>query len=516
VAQPDSNSIREPGQPGPRWTDFFHRHFPATRLETALLRENNNFDLLRILAAAAVLVGHGYAISPRSGEIDPVQRMIGFDYSGGLAVLVFFFLSGVLVVDSFQRNPDPVHFLVARITRIFPGLAMCLFFSIAVVGTLFTTFSLHDYLASPDTASYYFNNMLLTNLQWRLPGVFAQSNYGLNGSLWTLPTEIRLYAAVALLGVSRLLAFRWLASLVLLGGICTLGFWPTPIPYLTQSHDMRLLSTVFAAGAVCAVNKRLVPLNGLMVYVLWGAAAVCWSGPAKGPVFYGAFIYTCIYLFQLPLVCRWRLPGDYSYGVYIYGFLVQQSVNWLLPGRSPGFNAAISTPVCILFGAVSWHLLEKPCLLWGRKARLPGWKQFSGALHSFYRKGGALTTWLVIINLVPLILSLTAREVPVGKLDYSDLVIQNYGPDNVKAGEIFNRLPSGYAAIWVKASRHISPEAQLVLGGNILPSVVAEDVITAAVPALIYSKPGTLSLSIREPGPDRYRYSKPVDWNVLP
>ena len=354
----------------------------TTHLEAALKRENNNFDLLRVLAASAVLVGHSYLISPRDGYVDPMKRLIGFNYSGGLAVMLFFFLSGVLVVDSYRRNPQLIRFGLARIARIFPGLVACLFITVTIVGPVFTSLRVGDYFAASGTSSYFFNNLLLTNLQWRLPGVFIQSAYGLNGSLWTLPTEIRLYAGVALLGALRILSFRWVASLILAGMICAFCVLRTRIHFLTETHDLALLSVAFVTGAICAINKRWVPFSGWMVAGFWIVTAIAWGGPAKEAAFYASFLYTCVFIFQLPGVCKLRLPGDYSYGIYIYGFVVQQCVNALFPGCSPWFNAAIAVPVCLLLGAISWHMLEKPCLLWIKRLRLPGFTRPAAAHES--------------------------------------------------------------------------------------------------------------------------------------
>ena len=54
--------------------------------------------------------------------------------------------------------------------------------------------------------------------------------------------------------------------------------------------------------------------------------------------------------------------GDYSYGVYIYAFPVQQSVVALMPGVSPLALLAIALPITVLLAVASWHLVESPAL----------------------------------------------------------------------------------------------------------------------------------------------------------
>ena len=83
-----------------------------------------------------------------------------------------------------------------------------------------------------------------------------------------------------------------------------------------------------------------------------------------------------------PLLAYNRL-GDYSYGVYIYAFPIQQAVMQLGPGQSPIVNIAISMPLTLIMAVLSWHLIEERSLalvspfgevitrLWPRWARVP-------------------------------------------------------------------------------------------------------------------------------------------------
>ena len=57
------------------------------------------------------------------------------------------------------------------------------------------------------------------------------------------------------------------------------------------------------------------------------------------------------------------MAGDYSYGIYLYSFPIQQAVTWGFPDqRTWSFNLLVSAPLTILFAAGSWHWLEKPTL----------------------------------------------------------------------------------------------------------------------------------------------------------
>ncbi len=74
-------------------------------LSQCLTRRNNNFDLLRLIAACAVIVGHAHALVPNDASPDAVLSLLGFDYSGSLAVKFFFFLSGLVVTNSLIEKP---------------------------------------------------------------------------------------------------------------------------------------------------------------------------------------------------------------------------------------------------------------------------------------------------------------------------------------------------------------------------------------------------------------------------
>ena len=68
---------------------------------------------------------------------------------------------------------------------------------------------------------------------------------------------------------------------------------------------------------------------------------------------------------RLPSWGRIRLYnrlGDYSYGVYIYAFPVQQLAAHSWSGITPFQDMALALPVTLLFALLSWHLLEKPAL----------------------------------------------------------------------------------------------------------------------------------------------------------
>ncbi|QTN98579.1 acyltransferase [Brucella sp. 458] len=161
----------------------------------AVRRGNNNFDLLRLVAAAMVIVGHSYALVPVKGEIDPIQALVGFAYSGSLAVKFFFFLSGILVTNSLLQKQDIIEFVTMRTARVVPAIAVCSAILALIIGPIFTTDT--KYFSNPDVFRFIWGNSII-NIQYTLPGVFQNLAFKeVNASLWTIPYEVCAYIVLA-------------------------------------------------------------------------------------------------------------------------------------------------------------------------------------------------------------------------------------------------------------------------------------------------------------------------------
>ncbi len=156
----------------------------------------NNFDFLRLAAAAAVLVSHQYALG---GQPEP--RLLAFSW-GGLGVLVFFAISGYLVAASWQHDPHAGRFVARRLLRVWPGLAVACLLTALVLGPLVSSLSTGAYLRHPETR-HFLKILGLASFDAGLPGVFAGNPLAgsANGSLWTIPVEVRCYLALVVVGV---------------------------------------------------------------------------------------------------------------------------------------------------------------------------------------------------------------------------------------------------------------------------------------------------------------------------
>ena len=334
-------------------------------LADGLIRRRDNFLLLRLLAAALVIYGHGYALAEHApGVADLFTRLHWRTYSGAIGVDLFFIISGFLVTGSYLRRRNLFVFVWARALRLVPAYAVCMLLSAFALGAVYTQLPLADYLRHPDTSGYVLTNMKFgASLQWDLPGVFVDNprRATVNGSIWTLPVEVRMYVWLAVVGVLGLLSRRSVATAAVLGLMLAGWLLPERMPLLPIASFLHL-AAMFALGVLCYVHRDWLPASGFVVAAL---AAACWllHGTALYAVAFAlaetAFAFWFAYRLSLPSLDR---LGDASYGLYLWGFSVQQMVAHQFPTATPLMNAALSLPLAAGLGYLSWHLIEKPTL----------------------------------------------------------------------------------------------------------------------------------------------------------
>ncbi len=348
------------------------------RLEDRLDNRDNNFDVLRLVAATLVLFSHCY---PLTGNNEPFGEFTGVSL-GEIGVVMFFAMSGFLIAKSWNDEPHPGRYAFKRALRLLPALAVVVVITTLVIGPLFTTLSLADYLTDPATWFYLVRASLLVTIAGHLPGVYTDNVYpdAVNGSLWTLPVEAGCYVMVAVLGVLGLTR----RSGLLLAGAAVLALATTPLSPLSKA-----IGDTAAGGDVVIVLELIATfLLGALFYSLrhrlrlsWlalGALTLLWILTWEtGWVFLTtvlAFGYGVLVLaFRTPAgLRRLTAPGDVSYGVYVYAFPVQQSIAALWgPGLTPGVMFVIALPITYLLALLSWRIVERPALRLKRRGRPP-------------------------------------------------------------------------------------------------------------------------------------------------
>jgi len=340
------------------------------KIKESLRQRSNNFTLLRLLAALAVLFGHSYALSlGTGGGEDPISNLC-IRYWGeslpSLAVDLFFVTSGFLVTASYLQRDSLFAFIEARALRIYPGLIVAVLFCVFVVGALVTTEPIGSYISSPSTLSFLkHNTLLIDGVQFDLPSVFLSNPYpvSVNGSLWTLPVELWMYFWVAILGSLSLLKGEKAFNAIFVV-LCLMYAQSTTSFYIVGDPRCAQLGLLFLLGGFFYVNGNQIPLS---FSVFGGLCLLAYLTLEYG---FAGFIKAICFSYLVLLLAlhpRLRLPsidhwGDISYGLYIYAFPVQQAIAYLMPQIRPLSMFMLATLITVFLAIISWRLVEKPAL----------------------------------------------------------------------------------------------------------------------------------------------------------
>jgi len=343
-----------------RWGSLF----PIKTLDDGLKCHNDNFLLLRFLAACMVIYRHGGAITGGSGFWDIIPWLGWGTDSGKIAVHIFFIVSGFMVTGSYMRRNNLSEFLWARLLRIFPAYIFCLVLSSLVLGAIYTTESMHEYYMNHGVYHYIFHNMSMqTNMVWKLPGVFIDNpkRATINGSIWTLPAESRMYLWVALVGLSGLLSRRWLATTFIVA-MLIIGV-VRPHSALLMTPDIYLeLGGMFALGAICYIHRDRITVGWLWVLIL-AISSYSLRSTEIYPYIFAATLAQFCFSFAYSIPWYWfNRFGDYSYGIYLWGFPMQQVIAHEFPNLTPIENSLTALPLALTLAVISWHLIEKQAL----------------------------------------------------------------------------------------------------------------------------------------------------------
>jgi peptidoglycan/LPS O-acetylase OafA/YrhL len=346
-------------------------------LQQAFDSRRNSLSLLRLVFAAMVLFDHSFPLGGFNGGRDPMWGWTGGQESfGGLAVLGFFVISGFLVTRSFDDSPTPVSYIWKRVLRIFPGFWVCLLVTVAVFGPLAFVYehgTLHQYVVgySDNPLRYVKNNAFLSMNQYGIDGLLGSNPWphAFDGSLWTLIYEFKCYLGVMVLGMIGV--FRHWRPAVL---ILSCGLWALEI---NQYLDPTFLKGMFLLGDPYMVRLAFIFSLGMIFYLYRDKVIISnWLGALALVVFVISlkvgqyyevgevmWAYLCIFgAVRLPFhnVDRY---GDFSYGLYIYAFLVEELLSlYGVPKWGYWPYLVISSVGAMMLAVGSWFLVERPFL----------------------------------------------------------------------------------------------------------------------------------------------------------
>jgi peptidoglycan/LPS O-acetylase OafA/YrhL len=278
----------------------------------------NNFDGLRLLAALAVLVSHMFTLTGR-----PPPELWPDTPLGTVAVMAFFSMSGYLVSASWRHDPHLGRFLARRTLRVGPGLLVAW---TALVSYMWT-------LGLPD-------------------GFTMNPVYAPNASLWTIPFEVQCYIVLAGCCLVMKRSALLLCLIALIGTRKMQGNWLT------------IFGLFFVVGALIDQFPKLRGNLATALIVTIGAYMLYrWGNPYYGMSLIVSALTIWVGTRSWPVLCDAGAKGDYSYGLYLYAYPVQQTLVMLL-GAQYSFWGLLTGSVLVT-GAIawlSWTCVEAPAL----------------------------------------------------------------------------------------------------------------------------------------------------------
>jgi peptidoglycan/LPS O-acetylase OafA/YrhL len=185
-------------------------------------------------------------------------------------------------------------------------------------------------------------------------------SHAINGSLWSLPIEARLYLWLAVLGLLTLnRTSRYNPLFIVLIVIAFLVWTRAPLP--PDQSNLAYCRAFFLTGTFAWVNRSAIPLSWPLLFAILVFAAGLHNTDHFYIGYFLALSYGTLFLAFVP-----KLPiirhHDLSYGLYLYGWPSQQLVQTLAPSTGALANTFWATLLAGTFAAASWFLVESPAM----------------------------------------------------------------------------------------------------------------------------------------------------------
>ncbi|RZL37250.1 MAG: acyltransferase [Pedobacter sp.] len=334
--------------------------------ESSYNAKNNAIGFIRLILAIFVVVQHCYSLLSHS---DPLSS-IGLTSFGALGVNGFFILSGFLITSSWLNSESLINYVWRRILRIFPAFWICLLVTALIVAPIIIILkgqSLNQHILS-QMVGYILKNLTLiinrpdiSNLTNKL------AEKSLNGSLWTLSWEFLFYFLLAISGLFGALSKRkWLLIFFTITYIAC--YWIdackcTIFLKYYSNVNVAILPYYFLVGSIGFLFKKYIPDSK----IIFAICIILWLLDLKYNPNYPLHPFFLLYVL-LWLATHFSFKsiekfGDFSYGLYIYHFVVIQTILISFDNKfQPITLLLITLPTAFGLAYLSWNLIEKRCM----------------------------------------------------------------------------------------------------------------------------------------------------------
>lgn len=334
------------------------------------LMKFKNLGLMRLILAISVVLYHCSTISHFTA-----LSWVPYVFNGHLAVEIFFIISGLLVIPSYERSGGALEYFIRRGARIYPAYFLVIFVTTLTILIYFSLNGVYHYVS---VGKYFaWNSLALNFVHPTIEGVFSSNSRAtINGALWTIKIEISYYLMAPILcyverRIGILLANVFLILISLLYRFMVVNFWSSNDGLL---HLLPGVLLFFASGRLLYVVMGL----GAVRDELWGRFRWLFGGllilaitstvwrdfVLIEAIVFSSLIYVAVMLFR---DFDYLLAGyDLSYGVYLVHFPIIQVILSVWPRIPPLLLLALSLGAAIVTALLLWTLIERPALDLGK------------------------------------------------------------------------------------------------------------------------------------------------------
>ena len=298
-------------------------------MKTTVEFENNGFDIIRYLAAFLVMMLHyaGYMLMLTDKITNVMQwaRQIALLFPG---VVILFALSGFLVSASFEKAKTRKEFLKKRARRIYPELWICTIVNLAVVSILVPKLL--------DKSIFLWLAAQIVGIAYTPSGLKEFATGSINGTLWTVFTEVQLYLVLAFVYpfLKKMKNSLWAVLFVLLAAanlVCEAAGSNGGVTAKLIERSFIPYALWFFIGVFCYLKRqRVLPCLKKLFLPLLAVYLFLNILPVQLPGYYTNIGISIL----LPLLVigggyclpKLRLHCDLSYGLFLYHWIVLNGI----------------------------------------------------------------------------------------------------------------------------------------------------------------------------------------------
>lgn len=340
--------------------NLFTLRFTSVKLDSISETKKNNFKLIRLILSICVLITHSFLVFYGDMNNDPLFKLCHICL-GDLSVKIFFIISGFLISKSYLESKNFQYFIKSRFLRIYPAVFLVNILILVMV-IILSKVNWINLIVSKESFVYFSKNTFLLFDVRPCFGfdIFSSNPFPsqINPPLWTLTWELKMYLTILLIfGLGKIFHksfyFNFLYLIMIIFCLSfqeKIGWWG-------------IFPLYFYTGVFFYINRKHIQIN-LFLFLI--SFALLFFIPETSIVKYFAVIpisYITFYIAYIPKIKwinseRW---GDYSYGIYVFSFPIQQLLVFLNIS-SLSLLIAVSLSLSLILAIFSWHFIESKAL----------------------------------------------------------------------------------------------------------------------------------------------------------